>query len=214
MTDSFESKFKKIGEITLPNYEGKRVMMLPVIIGDETSLPEMLGEWKVTFHALSNMAPQHKGAVGYLTLDEKIVKPETTHRRAGKHVDGVFRGSVGGWGGGGGWGSVGNGMLTVSSHPGCRAWNQTFIGKPGYEGECDHLADQCNGEGTLFGAGEVYWVDGLCVHESIPMVEETARQFVRLSMPSKAPWFEGYTANPLGVMPTGPILPRRQFMEA
>lgn len=213
MTDSFESKFKKIGDITLPYYEGKRVMMLPVIIGDETSIPDMIGEWRATFHLLSEMAdPKHKGKVGYLTLDEKVVSAQETHRRAGKHVDGVFQGGFGGWGGGG-WGSAGNGMLTVSSHPGCRAWSQTFIGKPGYEGECEHLSDQCEGAGTLFESGTVYWVDGLCVHESIPMQQATARQFVRLSLPSGAPWFEGYTENPLGVMPTGRILPRRAFMD-
>lgn len=215
MTDSFESKFKKIGKVELPLFSGVRVMMLPVIIGDDTSIPDLLkGQWKATFHDLSEMAPQHKGKVGYLTIDEKIVEPAKTHRRAGAHVDGVFQGSIGGWGGGGGWGSVGNGMLTVASHPGCRAWAQTFVGRPGYEGECDHLMDQAEGEGTLFGANEVYWLDGLCVHESVPMAEPTARQFVRLSLPSCAPWFEGYTENPLGIKPTGPILPRRAFMDA
>jgi hypothetical protein len=216
MTESFESKFTKIGDVTLPYYAGTRVMMLPVIIGNEASIPDLLaGEWKATFHELSELAnPAHKGKVGYLTIDEKIVQPAKTHRREGKHVDGVFQGSTGSWGGGGGWGSVGNGMITVASHPGCRAWNQTFIGRTGYEGECDHLADQCEGEGTLFGAGEVFWVDGLCVHESVAMTRPTPRQFVRLSLPSNAAWFEGYTENPLGVLPTGPILPRRSFMDA
>ncbi len=58
----------------------------------------------------------------------------------------------------------------------------------------------------------VYWMHGLCVHESVPQYKTVPRQFVRLSLPSRAPWFEGYTENPYGVMPTGPILPRREFM--
>lgn len=210
MTDKFTSKFKHLGALELPEFKGTRIMMMPVVLGDINSIPDFLADWNKAIANLFEMANCKEG-IGYLTIDEKLVKPATTHRREGKHVDGVFQGSYGGWGGGGGWGSVGNGMLTVASHPGCRAWEGEFIGRPGYEGECDHLADQCD-EGTLFGANEVYWLDGLCVHESVPMVKPTARQFVRLSMPSDAPWFEGYTVNPLGVKPTGRILPPRPFM--
>lgn len=54
-------------------------------------------------------------------------------------------------------------------------------------------------------------VDGLCVHESVEQKEDCERIFVRLSMPSAAPWFEGYTKNPLGILPTGKILPKREF---
>lgn len=64
----------------------------------------------------------------------------------------------------------------------------------------------------MFKPNVVYWVDGLCVHESVPMVRDCDRQFSRLSMPSDAPWFEGYTVNPLGVMPSGEILPARKYM--
>jgi hypothetical protein len=57
--------------------------------------------------------------------------------------------------------------------------------------------------------GVAYWCGPLTVHEALPMRQETARQFVRLSGPSDAPWHEGYTVNPLGIRPTGPIAPRR-----
>ena len=212
MTDKFVSKFKHLGKIELPEFKGTRIMMMPIILGDIESIPDFLGDWNKAIANLFEMANCKEG-IAYLTIDEKRVEPAKTHRREGKHVDGVFQGSYGGWGGGGGWGSVGNGMLTVASHPGCRAWAGEFIGRPGWEGECDHLADQCD-EGTLFGANEVYWLDGLCVHESVPMTRAVDRQFVRLSMPSDAPWFDGYTVNPLGVKPTGRILPRRPFMDS
>ena len=102
----------------------------------------------------------------------------------------------------------------VSSHVGCRAWNANLTGWPGWEGECDHLAPQLpNESAVVFEAGKAYWVDGMCVHESIPMDMSTARAFVRLSLPSMAPWFEGYTENPLGIKPSGKILPRRTFMD-
>jgi hypothetical protein len=211
----FDSAFHKAGEVGLPQFSGVRVMMLPIMIGDLQSVPNDLVNWSSTLSEMFGMC-KHHGEVGYLTIDEKTVAPASTHRRSGRHVDGVYQGRCGGWGGGGGgWGSVGNGMLTVSSHAGCRAWNQSFDGFPGWEGECDHLAVQCRDDSeTIFAPGTVYWLDGLCVHESLPMTVETKRQFVRLSLPSNAPWFDGYTANPKGVLPTGPILPRRQFMNA
>lgn len=211
MGATFESKFEVHGSIYLPEWSGVRVMMLPIELGKIDSLPDSLKQWKPTMVKMFELAP-NKFGIGYLTIDEKIVPAGDTHRRSGLHVDGVFNGSSGGWGGGGGGGWGSNGMLTVASHVGCRAWNQTFIGWPGKDGECDHLADQC-GTPTVFKAGVVYQLDGLCVHESLEQKENVPRQFVRLSMPSTAPWFEGYTENPKGVKPTGPILPRRKFMD-
>lgn len=207
----FTSEYREIGPVTLPDFSGLRVMMMPLILGDLNSIPPMLANWKATLASLFEMGGHH-GKVGYITIDEKTVTPGATHRRAGKHVDGVFQGRAGGWGGGGGsWGAAGTGMLTVSSPAGCRCFRGTFVGWPGNEGECDHLADQCK-DGELLKERTVYWVDGMCVHESVPMVDPVNRQFVRLSLPSDGPWFEGYTENPLGVKPSGEILPRREFM--
>lgn len=191
-------------------------MMMPLILGDLNSIPLTLQHWKETLGRMFEQCRKHFGSVGYITIDEKEVKAGKTHRRAGLHVDGVYNGSCGGWGGGddgGGWGAVGNGMFTVSSVAGCRAYNQTFEGKIGKDGECDQFVNQLDqSKSELFGANVLYWVDGLCVHESLPMPQDTKRQFVRLSMPSKAPWFEGYSVNPLGVQPTGAILPKRPYM--
>jgi len=158
------------------------------------------------------MDSKHEGQIGYLTIDEKLILAGKTQRRSGLHVDGVYNGTTGSWGGGGGgsWGSAGNGMLTIASVAGCKAYNQTFEGRFGKDGECESLASQCQEDkATLFKPYHLYWVDGLCVHESVPMKEDTKRQFVRLSLPSNGAWFEGYTENPVGVKPTGPILPAR-----
>lgn len=214
----FHSKFEHKGTVRrLPRFSGTRVMMMPIILGDLDSVPPSLAHYDTTLLKLFEyMDPRHYDKVGYLTIDEKLVRAGETHRRAGLHVDGVYDGKCGGWGGGGGggggWGSVGNGMLTVSSHAGCRAWLQSFEGEIGKDGECDAIADQCK-QATIFEPNQVYWVDGLCVHESMPMRADVNRQFVRLSMPSTAPWFDGYTQNPFGIQPTGPILPRRPYMD-
>jgi hypothetical protein len=213
LSDRFKSTFHQVGELEFPDFSGTRVQMMPIILGDVWSVPETLAHYSEALKRLFALGG-HTGEVGYLTIDEKVLQPGETHRRPGLHVDGIFQGRVGGsWGGGGGWASVATGMLTVSSAPGCRAFSQEFSGWPGMEGECDHLADQCE-DGTVLSPGVVYWAGGLCVHESIPMTKETPRQLIRLSLPSDGPWFEGYTENPLGIKPRGEILPMRRFMVA
>lgn len=209
--DTFYSTYRKIWNyepLKFPEFSGTRIMMMPVELGSTLGIPE-------NYHAFVRklfdvMESRFFGQVGYLTIDERDLQPDETLRRRGLHVDGYYHGRCGAWGGGGGWGSVGNGMLTVSSTPHCRAYLGELKGKPGPEGECDHLVLPNNGE--IFEAGHIYWVDGACVHESLPVAEKTRRQFVRLSMPSNGPWFEGYTENPAGIMPSNDILPRREFL--
>lgn len=212
----FQSKFMYLGMVGMPAYSGIRVMMMPIILDDMMTIPDKLKPyWNLIHSMFGLMNKEHRDKVGYITIDERVVKAGETHRRAGLHVDGVYRGEAGSWGGGdGGWGAPGTGMLTVSNIIGCKAYNQEFDGTIGRDGECDSLAQQCDeSKATLFQSGALYWVDGLCVHESIPMTQTSKRQFVRLSMPSKAPWFEGYDVNPRGILPSGPVLSRRKYMD-
>jgi len=213
----FKSEFDHVGSCFVPNNIDLRVMMMPIILGDMQTVPDYVW-WKLrdTIKTMFGyFDPKYKGQVGYLTVDCQDIKAGDTHRRAGLHVDGVLDGKCGAWGGGGGggWGSAATGMLTVSSSVGCRAWKKTFKGVIGNDGECDSMIHQAPLiESTPFLANEVYWVHGLCVHESMPQKEDVNRTFVRLSLPSKAPWFEGYTTNPMGIKPTGPIYPQRKYM--
>lgn len=185
-------------------------MMMPVLLGNLAGVPD---QYRILINKLYYMTEKRFiSATGYLTIDEQELSPGETLRRKGLHVDGYYHGKCGAWGGGGGWGSVGNGMLTISNTPHCRAFLGVIEGNPKDEGECNHLGLPNKGE--IFEAGEVYWVDGACVHESLPVQIKTKRQFVRLSMPSNAPWFEGYTKNPHGILPSNEILPKRtQFMK-
>ena len=213
----FFSKFKLVGKIDFPDYRGIRILQMPFILGDIESIPDFLSHWVETFKSLFEIS-HIKSGIAYITIDEKLVKKGQTHRRKGLHVDGIYKGNAGctfGGDGGGPFGTVGDGMYLVSSEIGCRAWNQSFNGWPGYEGECDHLMDECKKENeTIFQKNEVYWVDGLCVHESLPMKKDTFRQMVRLTMPNDNPWFEGFTLNPKGIKHTGKMMPRRiEFMD-
>ena len=188
----FNSIYRKVwnhSKIEFPEFTGERIMMMPVELGYLSGIPDQY------YGLLSNLydvtESRFIGKVGYLTIDEQELQPEQTLRRSGLHVDGYYKGLCGAWGGGGGWGSVGNGMLTISSTSHCKAYLGVINGEPKDEGGCDHLTMPNDGE--VFESGEVYWVDGACVHESLPVQEKTKRQFVRLSMPSNGPWFEGYT---------------------
>lgn len=207
------SEYRRLGTVPLPEFTGIRVMMMPIVIGDASSIPEELSGYLPTLEAMWGRCSQHNGKVGYVTIDEKMVRAGETHRRRGLHVDGVYHGKAGGWGGGPGGPWAKGGMIIASSPAGCKAWEGTFRGEPGPEGECDHFADQCD-EGIVLEEGVAYWMSATCVHESLPQEEDVERQLIRLSFPSDAPWFEGYTENPLGIEPTGPILPRRdEFMD-
>ncbi len=201
---SFKSHLKKVGQVKLPQPTGIRVMMMPFHLHDpDGSLPDYIRPWS---DVLNVMCAGDEG-IGYLTIDEAIIPDGETHRRPGMHVDGVGpKGDLsGGWGGGGGYAGT-YGMKMVSSHVGCRAWEQTFLGMPGPDGDCSHLASQIDPRTeVIMGPGEVWHCAALCVHEALPMDGMTYRQFCRISMPSGSPWYEGYSANPLGIQPTGPI---------
>lgn len=219
---TFASRVCDLGPVDLPPFRGIRVLLMPFHLHDPVgTMPPALAEWAGAVESLVERAP-HREGTGYLTVDEVLVEAGTTHRRPGIHVDGVgpdddLHRSFGGmaiWGPSSwappGEGEFAGGMVVASSHMGCRAWNQEFAGYPGPDGECAHLAEQCDPAHEVpMMAGRAYWCGGLAVHEPLPLPVETRRQFVRISMPSGLPWYEGCTTNPLGIMPDGPLAPRR-----
>ena len=142
---TFRSEIQALGVVAFPTFANTRIMMMPVRMGDPESLPEDLSPWRDLFVALCNMGHLPNG-IGYLTIDELRVPKGRTHRRPGIHVDGIGEdGSAGGWGGGGG-GYGKSGMVLAASHVGCRAYKQSFVGRPAANGCCAHLATQCQEE--------------------------------------------------------------------
>lgn len=239
----FLSKFEELAtDVPLPKFQDLRILLMPIVFGDNSTVP--YPDCNPMLEVMCKARPQHKGKVVYLTVDQKVVAANKTHRRPGLHVDGyphteadrrlqgyITRGAGGiwagyahggSWGGGGGLGGGnkdlywwdGTGLLTVSNVEGCKAWNQSFKGEPKFEGDCEHLREECKEENaTLLKANTLYWMSPSCVHESIPMQVDTIRTFVRVSLPSKCDWYDGCTPNPLGVKPTGKIARRRYFMD-
>ncbi len=220
-TTGFESVGFLVGNMlgAFPAFSGTRIMMMPFYAQDLSSLPASLDAYKPLLARMIAAAPKHvefpEGSTAYLTIDEMRLEPGRQQRKSGLHVDGMYQGQLAGaWGGGGGgWGSCGNGMLLSSNTDDlCRMWVGSFEGVPVGDGDCEHLRDQLGSKQEhVFHAGEVFWADGLCVHESFAAKRACDRQFVRISLPNNAPWFEGYTVNPLGILPSGCILSERRI---
>jgi hypothetical protein len=202
-----QSKIEDFGPIELPAYTGVRVMMMPFLMEDPTgTLPESLAGYRPALERVCALASPKSG-VGYLTIDEALVRAGETHRRPGLHVDGC--GPYGGdptpqWP----RPYASNGMFLASSHEGCRGYTQDVEGSPGADGDCEHLRSQL-GAGFVMSPGRLYWCSPTALHEALPMPRDTYRQLLRVSMPSAAPYHRDYTPNPLGIQPTGEPGPSR-----
>ena len=242
--NEFDSVASRIGRVLLPEFTGKRIMMMPFLIEDLTTLSlSQVGGWRDTVQEILKGSTVR--GIGYLTVDETIVEKETTHRRPGLHVDGYKLSSYGGsvsYGGGSNpyvspyaapapyaapsqyvpapYGAVSayagslpnSGMYLVASNNGTRAFIQNFKGSPGHEGDCEHLRKQCKTP-TVFADHEAWWCSGLLVHEGVPATASGPRQFLRISMPSDAPYHWPYTENVTGIKPITSLGPdRKAFM--
>jgi hypothetical protein len=208
--ETFDSSLEDLGPFELPAYTGLRWMMLPFRLDD---IPRTITrkDWHGAIQKMVSRASVRTGTA-YLTIDEAEVEPGTTHRRPGIHVDGVGpSGGIGGWGGGGhggGWGT--GGMIVVASHVGSQAWTGKFAARIGPNGDCEHMRPMLRDQRPVpLRGGRAYRLGATCLHEALPMPVRTRRTFVRLSLPSDAPWYEGYTPSPVGVLPTGPTHPAR-----
>ena len=198
---------------TMPAFSGTRVQEMPVRLNNMDSIPPSLEHYGSVISKIFAASERKEGGA-YLTIDERFVPRGKSHRHPGLHVDGSlleFQGTpTTNWGA--------RSAFVLSNIAGCRAWNQRGIqGAPRPDGECDHLLPLLHPENAaVFEANRIYWMAELCVHESMPLEADSYRQFVRLTIPFSQEtdvWFEGYTLNPLGVLPTGKIMPRRPQMQ-
>jgi hypothetical protein len=207
------SEIEQVLTIEFPKPVGIRVLLMPFRFEDvQGTLP--FRHWDSLVQQMID-ASEYSSGVGFLTIDESHVIEGTSHRRPGLHVDGwpkdgaklrtgeTLKGAP--WGGGG-WGKWG--MLMASNLYGCNAYTGEFEGEPAEYGDCEHLRDQCSQHMELE-PNILYRCGPLTVHESIPSKVSEYRQFIRLSMPSKAAWPESCTPNPFGIQPEGPIAKAR-----
>lgn len=196
------------GSITFPTFSGIRCLMMPYIQGDPTSVPE---QFRRGYKKILEAVFLKRGERGYLTIDESLANKGRPHRgtrakferplhtEAGRHPDMVYA-----WGGGG-WGNShrvtldGNVevLLANNVNDSCALWDvehkDTTI-----DGDIGHLADQYPYErAIMMKAGEVHKIGILTPHESLPVKQDTMRQFLRIVGSGVHGREEYFTANPL-----------------
>ena len=121
--------------LSFPAPKDININMMPFVIGDVTSLPaDYQHYWPLI--AACWISPKEKGKVGYLTIDERLVKQGESQRRPGLHVETPGTCRVGGgenvchmWGGGKRQrkkqrkGCVGGIFMASTVAQSCRVWN-------------------------------------------------------------------------------------------
>lgn len=220
-----QSKAILLGKINFPRPTGTRIQMMPIDIHTMDG-GELLRPWEDTARRIVKAFPLDKltedcGTIGYITIDELRMDAGQRQRRSGLRVDGWAEDGqeVTSHGGGGGGGTILNnkfGMLIANNMDDtCRVYVGNLPDTPKHDGDCEHMRDQLHTMQQIdMKANEIWWVNGLCLHETMPQKTAGVRQFFRMTMPNKGDWYSEYTENPVGVKAPGNILgPRMQLTE-
>lgn len=215
-------KIKQDWSVQFPEGRDISINMLPFRLGEKDSLPEAYHHyWPIIEACQVHVAKSDLGEVAYLTIQESLVPAGQSQRRGGIHVEspgtltasGKFVKERYNWGCGFvNWDEsrIEGGMFMASNVPNsCQAWNVKLTDPTqivGALGSAEHLREQL-GEGCILEANKLYWLTDLTPHESLPLEEETYRQFFRLVTGSLSAWFPAHsTANPLVKLPAETIV--------
>jgi hypothetical protein len=202
------SSFLTIGEVTFPKPNNININMMPFIIGDQNSIPK---EYKHYYPFLEKCKVHNleQGKVGYLSITESLVQKNTSQRRGGIHTE---KHQCVNWGGSGGtsWGGSQGLFMASTVDNSCRVWN-VHIEKTGLMGDCEHLRSSL-GTGEVVKKNKLVWMTDSCPHESLPLENETYRQWFRFVTSNVDVWYEKHsTPNSLGIVPSCKIVTYSKF---
>ena len=200
----------KIADITFPDYNNIRCLMMPYIQGDPDSVPK---QYRAGYEDILQNVYIDCGDIGYLTIDESLVYEGMPHRgyrakygralhtEAGRYpYSPIYH-----------WGSSGDGtaganvmldrnvqvLLANNINDSCSVWDVEHE-DTSTDGDIGYLSEQYPYEtATMMQAGEVHRIGILTPHESLPVKEDGARQFLRIvssGVHGREPYF---TENPL-----------------
>ncbi len=195
----------KTGSIRFPEFSGVRCLMMPYIQGDPDSVPETYAPYKEIIESVY----LKKGDVGFLTIDESPVIAGTSHRgHLAKHGRALH--TEVGWRKENGflqW-AWGQGpevkvdhdvqvLLANNLNNSCALWNAEHP-DTSFDGDIGHLAELYPYSDAIFmRAGEVYRIGVLTPHESMPVMHNFNRQFLRIVSSGVHGREEYFTLNPL-----------------
>ncbi len=178
--------------ISFPRFAGIRCLMMPFVQGRADSVPP---ELRAGYESILESVYLKAGEMGYLTIDESPVLKNNPHRgarakhgralhtEAGLHPDGLYQ-----WGSKPTWGGKREVtldpdtriLLANSLNDSCALW-PTDHPNTTLDGDIGHLAaDYPYEAATLMQAGEVHEIGILTPHESLPVKQDTNRQFLRI----------------------------------
>ena len=165
-------------------------------------------------HVLPAVNKEEFGKIGYLTIHESSVQAGDSQRRSGAHTEspggsgsaqyingeqnhenGDLSRSMSGhtcWGRGSWHGSYKGGIYMASNvDDSLRVWN-TLINSPervvGEHGDLEHVRHLL-GEPRLIKKYEVVWMTDRTPHESVPVVQNCDRQYIRLVTSDVSVWY-------------------------
>jgi hypothetical protein len=113
---------KNIDTIKFPEAQDLNVNMMPIILGDDDSIPGPLKAYKEIIHRCIPKE-RKKLSVAYLSIQESFLEKGKTQRRAGIHTESTKSLNWGGGGWGGGKDPIHEGIYMASSDGLCRFWN-------------------------------------------------------------------------------------------
>lgn len=221
----YKSREKIINlRVAFPDAKDISINMMPFILGDRESVPEEYRQYWTLIEECC-IPKDENGKVGYLTIQESLVAKGQCQRRPGVHIEvpglvmskhGKYHEHPEMWG---------CGLLRADSHyddhrdlprveggiymansvsGSCMLWD-AIVDDPGAVvgplGDLEH-ARELLGKGELMQGNKIYWLTDRTPHETLPMEEDTYRQFFRVVTSKLSVWFpEHSTANRFGVTP-------------
>ena len=201
-----------IGKVNFPFSKNININMMPFIIGDKTSIPI---DYRHYYPLIEKCYRDENemGKIGYLSITESLVKKGTSQRRPFIHTE---KTSMGPWGGGWGKGkfedtnTIGGIYMASNIDNSCRAWN-IHIEDTGQLGNCEHFKHLLENE-YILKKNELVWMTDSCPHESLPLYEDTYRQWFRFVTSNVSVWYKEHsTTNSLGILPNCEIIRGSKF---
>ena len=186
MNQILQSAYTDLGEVKLPNWQGRQKYMHTFNPRNPVMAPGFEDYQEAVSHLCE--AAGVRADEAHMTVDEKIVQPGMSQRRPGAHVDGQFMKEENVWGHPPpSWAHYCNelplqrmSIIVAASVPGCKAYAGEFHGEPKNDGDLEHIRPQL-GRGEILPPNRGYLLSPDCVHESMVFDRSTQRTFLRIA---------------------------------
>ena len=195
-----ESKCEVLNSVNFPVFMGERHYMIKFF--KDQGLPDFISRFQDTVDGMLLSIDTKIDGIDqpiFITIDEKLIKKGSTHRRGGVHIDGYWieelqahggghRMSASGLDTGGGinWKtgcdfSTPESIVLASSVAASKGWLGEYENNVGEGGDCTHL-DLSKMETFILQPNITYRGNVAFLHESIPVEYDTERTLIRLNI--------------------------------